>query len=146
MLTATIITQSVRKGSDMKVSELRYIPINVQKKLEIADVIELEDLIQLHTSPRRCLEVSEQTNISLDILHEIISSAIFYQVPGIGSYHSSLLVKAGIDSVYKLANVEVDVLLNAMNNLKSFMGVTAIVPTHLMLTHWKKRAQAVFHD
>lgn len=127
----------------MRIMELDIINTDLKCKLVSAGVDTLSALAGLHTSPRRCLELSQATGLQVGQIRELISAALFCQIKGVDGDYSTLLVKLGVDSVSKLAHSNGEKLFEDMMQFCCLQSQSLPLPSREMLSCWVASAQVI---
>ncbi len=110
-------------------------------KLKKANVDSIETLLKKGATPKGRAELQSVSGIKSELIHEWVNRADLLQIKGIGAGYSELLVKAGVQTVVKLADHDPKELHSSLVTTNSKLGQVARLPSQNIVETWVKQAK-----
>jgi predicted flap endonuclease-1-like 5' DNA nuclease len=123
-----------------KLSIIEGIGDTYEKKLKVAGITRVEELLEACATKKGRTELAGKTGIAEKLILKWTNHADLIRVKGIGGEYAELLEAAGVDSVAELAKRKPDNLIEKVTEANKTKKVVRKIPTLKQIEDWVKQA------
>lgn len=117
-----------RRRRSLSLREFRGVNQADVHKLAAGGILTAEQMLEAGRTPDRRRALSEQTDVSLEIIVELVKLADLARIQGLAGIRARLYYKAGVDTVAKLATWEPEALRQMLVDFVERTGFPGSAP------------------
>ena len=126
-----------------KLTEIEGIGAAYAQKLQGAEIVSAEDLLEKGSSPEGRKELAEKAGVSDKLLLRWVNMADLFRLKGVGEEYADLLEAAGVDTVPELSKRNPENLLKKMEEVNQTKKLVRRVPNLKEITGWIEQAKTL---
>lgn len=127
----------------VKIEEIEGIGPKYAKKLAVAGIKTVDDLLNAGATRKGRKQLAEKTGISEKLILEWVNLADLFRIIGVASEYSDLLEEAGVDTVAELARRDPENLHAKILEVNAAKKLVRQPPTLDQVKNWVKQAKSL---